>query len=101
MATQINRAIKLSTPFPDDTLLFSSLHAAERLSSPYQLDLRLESAQGNLNPDEALGKDFAVKYEAPGGTTRYFHGVVTEFSQLDYNGAGNHQYRVLLRPWFW
>ncbi len=50
--------------------------------------------------DALLGKPMSLALELPGGSRRYFHGIVARCSQ----GAGAGQfasYQVTLRPWLW
>jgi type VI secretion system secreted protein VgrG len=101
MATQIERAVQLTSPLGEDVLLFSSMHAVERLSAPYRLDVNMQSLHGALPVDDILGKELSIRYNAPSGLTRHFHGIVTEFAQVDFKGDGQHQYRAQVRPWFW
>jgi len=101
MATkyQDNRSVSLTSPFGADVVL-SQLDAVERLSAPFQFDLVLLSAKGDLNPDNILGKPVSVKLSAGGTTTRFFHGIASEFGQSGWT-QDLHEYRLTLRPWFW
>ena len=59
------------------------------------------SETGDIDGNDLLGQPVAVECELPSsGEKRYFHGLVTEFSQLDY-GTRFHEYKLTLRPWFW
>jgi type VI secretion system secreted protein VgrG len=101
IATQTKRAVQLTSSLGDDVLLFSSMHAVERISSPFQFDVSMQSLDGALAVDDILGKEMSISYHAPNGVKRHFHGIVTEFAQADFKGEGLHQYRAQLRPWFW
>lgn len=101
MPTHADRAIHLKTPLADDVLLPRQVTGHERFSEPYRYDLQLLSEQGNVNPDEILGKTVTVSYQLPsGGATRHFHGFVTEFGQIGYRNR-LHEYQAIVRPWFW
>lgn len=101
MPTHADRAIHLKTPLADDVLLPRQVTGTERFSEPYRYELQLLSEQGNINPDEILGKTVCVSYDLPsGGGTRYFHGFVTEFGQVGYRNR-LHEYQATVRPWFW
>jgi type VI secretion system secreted protein VgrG len=101
MATHAERAIHLKTPLADDVLLPRVVTGRERFSEPYRYDLHLLSEQGDINPDEILGKTVCASYQLPtGGGTRYFHGFVTEFGQVGYRNR-LHEYQAIVRPWFW
>lgn len=101
MPTHADRAIHLKSPLADDVLLPRQVTGNERFSAPFRYDLQLLSEQGNVNPDELLGKTVSVSYNLPtGGGTRYFHGFVTEFGQVGYRNR-LHEYQAIVRPWFW
>jgi type VI secretion system secreted protein VgrG len=101
MPTHADRAIHLKTPLADDALLPRLVTGRERFSEPFRYDLQLLSEQGNVNPDDILGKTVCLSYELPtGGGTRYFHGFVTEFGQVGYRNR-LHEYQAIVRPWFW
>jgi type VI secretion system secreted protein VgrG len=73
MPTHADRAIHLKSPLADDVLLPRQVTGNERFSAPFRYDLQLLSEQGNVNPDELLGKTVSVSYNLPtGGGTRYF-----------------------------
>lgn len=101
MVTHADRAIHLQTPLAADVLLPRMVTGRENLSEPYRYDLNLLSEQGNVNPDDILGKTVCASYDLPsGGGTRYFHGYVTEFGQVGYRNR-LHEYQAIIRPWFW
>jgi type VI secretion system secreted protein VgrG len=101
MPTHADRAIHLKSPLADDVLLPRQVTGNERFSEPFRYDLQLLSEQGNVNPDEILGKTVCVSYELPsGGAKRHFHGFVTEFGQVGYRNR-LHEYQAIVRPWFW
>jgi len=100
-ASDDNRPIQLTTPLDDDVLLLSLMSGTERLNQPFQFELSLLSEQGDVDADEILGEPIVVEFPlASGGGTRYFHGLVSDFSQLSY-GERHHEYRATVRPWFW
>jgi type VI secretion system secreted protein VgrG len=100
-ATDDNRPITLSTPFGKNVLLFSQLSGAERLGQPFNIELSVLSDDGDLDPDAILGRPVSVSWPLPsGGGERFFHGLVSDFSQLSY-GLRRHEYQMTLRPWFW
>jgi len=100
-ATDDNRLIKVTSPLGPNALLFSQLTGSERLSQPFQFELSLRSDKGDLDADKILGQPVAVSCALPSGNgERYFHGLVSDFTQLSY-GERHHEYQVVLRPWFW
>lgn len=98
--TQSTRKVQATTPFGKDALIVSQFSGVEQMSSLFQFDISFLSEKGELAPDDILGKELTVKYDLPGGSKRFFHGFVTEFSQ----GATQqrfHQYHATVRPWLW
>jgi type VI secretion system secreted protein VgrG len=102
MATsQTNRTVQLKTPLGADALLVSHFAAREQISRPFQFDLELISETENINADKLLGVAVTLQFKLPDDAgIRYFNGVVTEFSQDDYEDR-HHVYHATLRPWFW
>ncbi len=101
MATQTHRPLQIKTSLGEDVLLVKSVRASERLGRPFCLRLELFGEQADLMSDDLLGKAVSVSYKPPGGQVqRHFHGIVTEFAQVDH-ARRFHQYRAVVRPWFW
>jgi type VI secretion system secreted protein VgrG len=99
--TQSNRALQIATPFGKDVLLLVHLSGVEQLSTLFHYDLVLYSEKGDLDPDGILGKDVTIRMPLPKeGTTRFFHGFVTEFSQTGY-ARRFHEYHATVRPALW
>src|SRR5215510_14103934 len=82
--TQSNRKVQITTPLGKDALIVSRFSAVEQMSSLFQFDIALISEKGDLPVDDK----------------RYFHGFVTEFSQVDYDRRFHH-YQATVRPWLW
>jgi type VI secretion system secreted protein VgrG len=99
-ATDDNRPNQLTTSLADDALLLSRLSGTERLSQPFHFELDLLSEQGDIDVESMLGRPMVTEHPLASGGTRYFHGLVSDFSQLSY-GERHHEYRATLRPWFW
>ena len=98
---QDNRSVKVKDPFGTDVLVFARLSYVEQLSQPFHCEVALLSDQGDLDPDEILGKPLSVSLATTDTTpVRYFHGLVTEFEQVGYSDRF-HEYRAILRPWFY
>jgi type VI secretion system secreted protein VgrG len=101
MATQSNRTLKVATPLGTDVLLIQQFTGTEQISQLFHYDLQLISEDGEVQADKILGRAVTVEYLLPNDAgTRFFNGFVTEFSQVSYQERF-HQYRALLRPWFW
>ena len=102
--TQTNRLFQVTTPFGGETLLFGTMEAVERLSEPFEFSLILPSEQSDLDADQILGKPVVVKIAAKDSPPRHFHGLATEFAQVNYGNPvsqGLSEYRLILRPWLW
>ena len=99
-ATQANRTFAVTTPLGDDVLLFHSMSANEQLGRLFQIDLDLLSEDPEIKLQDILGQSVTVHFKRPDDETRYFNGLVSQFSQ-----AGSHGnlfvYRATLHPWFW
>src|SRR4051794_23173375 len=100
MVTHADRAIHLETPLGKDVLLPRIVTGREELSEPYRYDLNLLSEKSDIDLDKILGKEVSLSYELPsGGGKRFFHGFVTEFSQVGFRNRF-HEYQAIVRPWF-
>src|SRR5688572_29545795 len=99
-ASQDNRPVRLKSPLGDNTLLPASLNGSESLSQLYQYELSLLSEQGDVEPDELLGRIVTVEIDLPEKRQRFISGVVTDFAQVGFRSR-YHQYQATIRPWFW
>ena len=90
---------RVKTPFADD-LLFSRMEGVEELGRLYQYELEFLSPKEDLALDDLLGKDLTVEMDVPNGSTRYFHGYVTQFSHTGRRGRYV-TYTAIVHPWLW
>src|SRR5690606_38630267 len=90
---------RIKTPLGDD-LLFHAMRGEEELGRAYVYELELLSLKEDLPLDDLLGQDACVEVDLPKGGTRYFHGIITKFSQGPRRG-GYVTYTAELRPWLW
>ena len=92
--------MEITTPLPEEDLLFHGMHAREELSrlSEYQLDLL--SPKPDIDVDAILGQNVTVKLALPDDSTRHFNGFVTRFSQSGRLGR-YYRYAAIVRPWLW
>lgn len=99
--TQENRVLKITTPLGKDVLLLQGFSGQEAISSMFQfhLDLLAEN-QRTIAFDSLLGQKVGVSLMLPAGKERYFHGIVSSFSQ-----GGRDQrftrYRAEMVPQLW
>jgi type VI secretion system secreted protein VgrG len=100
--TQKHRLVAVATPLGEDVLVFGRMTAHERLGRLFQFDLELFSEDCDIKLTDVLGQTMAVRLELPGERgTRYFHGVVTDFSYQGLNRLRYGVYHATLRPWLW
>lgn len=95
--TQDTRAGKLTTPLGDDVLLLSRFWAEEELSQVHPYHIEALSADGDLDFDQALGRNCTLKLIAPDGLERCFCGVLVE---AELKGVRD-DLHVYQRPWLW
>jgi type VI secretion system secreted protein VgrG len=99
--SQENRVIKINTPLGKDVLLLQGFSGQEAISSlfHFHLDLIAENRQ-NVVFDKLLGQKISIELLLPNDKTRYFHGLVSSFSQ---GGRGERftRYRAEMVPQFW
>jgi type VI secretion system secreted protein VgrG len=100
LATQHARVFELRTPLGKDVLLLRQMRGTEALSQPFEWDLDLLSAQGDIDGDKLLGQKVCIVQTLPNGQQRFFHGYVTEFSQQGW-AQRTYEYRAMVRPWYW
>jgi type VI secretion system secreted protein VgrG len=100
MATQESRSFEVKTPLGKDVLLLHEMSGTETLSQPFLWELDLLSEKGDLNADDILGQKVSVSCILPNGKKRYFHGIVSEFSQGGWLQR-YYRYRASVRPWYW
>ncbi|MFM8330725.1 MAG: type VI secretion system Vgr family protein [Candidatus Methylumidiphilus sp.] len=98
--TQNRRIASVATPLPKDELLFYRMTGSEQLSELFEYEIDLLSEKNNIDLKKILGKGMTVKLETAEDTPRYFHGIVTRFSQFGSLG-GLVAYRAVLRPKPW
>ena len=99
--SQENRVIKINTPLGKDVLLLRGFSGHEAISSLFQfhLDLIAENRQ-NVAFDKLLGQKVNIEVLLPDEGARYFHGIVSTFSQ---GGRGERftTYHAEMVPQFW
>jgi type VI secretion system secreted protein VgrG len=100
MADKNVRFVKASSPLGKDKLLFRSLTGFEELGRPFQYSVRLLSEDNAIKFADILGQDMTVELGLADGSSRFFHGYVTEFSH-DGSLGRYAAYTAVLRPWLW
>ncbi|TEG27114.1 type VI secretion system Vgr family protein, partial [Pseudomonas aeruginosa] len=97
---QLTRLVQVDCPLGPDVLLLQRMEGREELGRLFAYELHLVSENPNLPLEQLLGKPMSLSLELPGGSRRFFHGIVARCSQV----AGHGQfasYQVTLRPWLW
>jgi type VI secretion system secreted protein VgrG len=112
MSTSENKQVRFVAPADDDKtaankgLLFHHMHGREELGRPFRYDLTFLSLNGNLGPQDLLGKTITVELdlpsnpEQPTGSHRYFHGYLVRLARLGWDGY-YYVYSATVRPWIW
>lgn len=102
--TQADRAARVKTVLPDDTLVLTHMDGIEALSRPFALRLGLISERPDLTADALLGTRISVSLDTE-GRVRQFNGIVARFSIVDagpvQTGRSLFRYEALVRPALW
>lgn len=104
--TQENRAMRISTPIEDNTLLLTMFSGTDGLCIPFSFELIFMSISNSIAFDQIIGANVTVSLGDEDGDIRYFNGIVSRFSQD--TGAGDSEsghsmarYSATMVPWFW
>jgi type VI secretion system secreted protein VgrG len=98
--TQADRLLRLKTPLGPDALLITQLTGREALSQLYHFELTLLApAEKVIDFSKLLGQPVSIELDAE-KKTRYFHGIVSRFSQGRRDTTFIH-YRMEIVPQFW
>ena len=95
--TQKERLIAIATPFGDDYFLLRKMEIHEKLSELYTIDIQMLHEEPTENfkptmvdPGSILGKSVTATILQPDGSSRYFNGIINNFSQ----GTRNLRYSI-------
>ena len=94
------RSIKLSTWLPDEALVLEHAHLREDLGRPFEFQLDLLSKTFDVDLGGVLAKPMVISVDLPAGGTRYFNGLVSQFTLAEQHGEYR-RYHATLRPWLW
>ena len=99
--SQQYRMMGVASPLGDDVLLLRHMVGTEQLSQLFNYRLDVLSTDDKIDFTKILGENMTVRLELKdSGTSRYFNGFVSEFSQgLSYGRYAS--YQVTLKPWLW
>jgi type VI secretion system secreted protein VgrG len=92
--------MRVSTELEEDVLLLQSFDGRERLSAPFEWELRLLSEDPSIGAEDLLRTPMVVQLETPSGEERLVHGLVRRFVQLGQQEEVT-AYRAEIVPWTW
>jgi type VI secretion system secreted protein VgrG len=106
MYTQENRYITIDTPLGEDVLLLTRFSGTEGISRSFHFELELLSQNHEVQFKEIIGKNVSIAILLSDGSKRYFHGMVSRFSQGRGGGekGGDPRFShctATAVPWFW
>lgn len=93
-------ALTVTTPLGADKITLVSFHGEDGVSELFEFHLGMVSTNAKHGFDTMIGKAVSVTALTSDGGKRYFHGLVTRFSQAGYD-AHNYYYMAEVRPWLW
>jgi len=95
-----NRTIEIYPPAEAGLVTFEDMTASEALGHPFEFDVNVLSASGDIAAGPVLGKPFSIALSQGRPPPRWFNGIVTRFGQVGWTGDA-FRYRARLRPTFW
>ena len=103
---QDGRLFSLTTPLGKDVLLLKDITGEEGISGLYSFHLNLLSQNHSISFKEIIGKNVTISIALADGKTRYFNGIVSEFSQSRAEEQGKAEillsyYTATVVPWLW
>lgn len=99
-ATQKYREIAIKTVLDDDELLLTAISGNEEISTLYQYHLEMYSTNDSIDPNKVVGQPATIRIDAGEDETRYFHGIISDFSHSGW-GTEFVNYRATLVPKLW
>jgi type VI secretion system secreted protein VgrG len=99
-ATQKYRDLAIKTVLEDDELLLTSISGTEEISTLFHFDLEMYSSNDSIDPAKIVGLPATVRVKASDGVTRYFNGIISDFSHAGW-GTKFVNYRATLVPRMW
>jgi type VI secretion system secreted protein VgrG len=97
---QTAHRIVVTSPLGPDVLVVRDFNGEERISGLFHFSVSMLSEDAALAFDDVVGQGLTVAVELADGSSRYFHGIVTRFSQAGGYGRTS-VYHAELRPWLW
>ena len=98
--TQGGQFILVTTPLSDDVLLLRSFTGHEGISQPFRFRLELVSEKHPINLESIIGQNLTANMTLSDGSTRYFNGFVSQFTQTGQDSQFTY-YDAEVLPWLW
>lgn len=106
---QERRVCRVNTPFGDDVLLVKNMKGTESISELFCFELELGSKSSDLDFKVLLGQKVSLEIDVGDAGTRYIHGIVSRFGEMDAPGEGElgngafdrTTYYMQVVPWTW
>lgn len=105
--TQDNRLIAIETPLGKDELLLSRFSGSEGMSRLFQFELELFSENHAIDFSKIIGQEVTIRLQIDNEKKRFFHGIVSRFSQKSGETPGRAEkpkvsrYTATMVPFFW
>jgi type VI secretion system secreted protein VgrG len=96
--TQEERICQVTSPLGESALLLAHMTAQESISNPFFFQMHFVSQTEDIDFAAVIGKPLCVQLALENGSGRYFHGIVSRFSQGSAEG-GFASYRAEVVPW--
>jgi type VI secretion system secreted protein VgrG len=100
--TQEHRLLQFDSPLGQDVLLLQELTGQEGISRLFNFSLDLlASNNDSIKFQDIVGQKVNITIQRPDGSTRYFNGYVSRFTQGDTDDRMFTKYRAEVVPWLW
>lgn len=95
-----NEQVVVTSPLGKDKLSLRTLTMRDALSTPFEIEVVLASADFGIDFDQLLGAGLGVEITRRDGERRWFHGLVAD---VELAGAAPRAaiFKATLRPWLW
>ena len=98
--TQDGQFISVTTPLGDDVLLLRSFTGQEGISQLFRFRLQLVSEKPPIRLESIIGQNVTVNMALSAGSTRYFNGFVSQFTQTGRDSQFTYSNAEVV-PWLW
>ena len=98
--SQQGMTIKVETVMGKDVFLLDSFFGTEHISNPFLFTLEMRSSEMSIDSSGLINTDFLVKVLSADTPARFFHGIVSSFSQIGIDQEFAY-YKAEIVPRFW